>query len=266
MDAIRLATLGAVCGLIVGLTSTGGGALLTPGLLLLGVSPSLAVGTDLLIASVMKLFGSGLYALRGQVDWPTVRRLAYGSIPGAILGVWLRNRLQTEGLELALSRAVGLALLLAGGASLTRVLWRPTDTRQAMPRTWVTVLLGALVGALVGTTSIGSGSLLLCVLALGFPLASPTLVGTDLAHSLLLSSAATVAQLASGRVDFLLAAWVLAGGVPGVLLGAKLAGAVPGRAMRCGLACVLVGLGVNLTFSRKADDTPPRPARARTQE
>jgi uncharacterized membrane protein YfcA len=101
---------------------------------------------------------------------------------------------------------------------------------------------------LVSTTSIGSGSLLLCALAVFFPLTSRTLVGTDLVHALVLSTAATLAQLASGRVDFLLAAQVLLGGVPGVLLGTKLTARVPERTMRGALACVLVGLGVYFAY------------------
>lgn len=257
MDSSGLVVLGVVCGFVVGLTSTGGGSMLTPGLLLLGVPPAMAVGTDLLIASVMKLFGGGIYALRGEVHWPTVRGLAYGSIPGALLGVWLLNQLSAVHVEVFLKRAVGVALLLAGGSLLVRVVWRRGSARRTMPRLWVKVLLGAGVGALVSITTIGSGSLLLCVLAVLFPLSPPALVGTDLVHALLLSSAATAAQLASGRVDFQLAAWVLLGGIPGVLLGAKLTSRVPERAMRGVVACVLVGLGLHFALSTKIHVPPP---------
>ncbi|MGZ3461152.1 MAG: sulfite exporter TauE/SafE family protein, partial [Archangium sp.] len=159
-----LPVLGLVCGLVVGMTSTGGGSMLTPGLILLGVPPTVAVGTDLLIASVMKLFGGGIYALRGEVHWPTVRRLAYGSLPGALAGVWLLNRLSAMQIEQFLQKSVGMALLLAGGAMLLRMLWRPGPTRRPLPQPWVTVLLGLAVGVLVSVTTIGSGSLLLCVL------------------------------------------------------------------------------------------------------
>ncbi len=249
---IELAVLGAVCGLVVGMTSTGGGALLTPGLIFLGIPAGVAVGTDLLIASVMKLFGGGIYALRGQVHWPTVRWLACGSVPGALLGVGLLNLLGPGVVDGVLSRAVGLALLLAGASTLVRLLWRPGVARRDFPRPWVTVLLGVMVGLLVSTTSIGSGSLLLCVLAVLFPLSASSLVGTDLVHALALSSAATLAQLASGRVDFGLAAWVLVGGIPGVMVGARLASSVPERTLRGGLACVLVGLGSHFVFFGKS--------------
>lgn len=261
-EQLGLALLGALCGLVVGATSTGGGALLTPGLLLFHVPPAVAIGTDLLIASVMKLFGGGLYALRGQVHWPTVRWLACGSVPGTLAGVQLMNRLPAGVLDALLPRVVGGALLLAGGATLLRVLWRPAKAPRPMPRPWVTVLLGALVGALVATTSIGSGSLLLCVLALLFPLSSAALVGTDLVHALVLSSVATLAQLASGRVDFALSGWVLLGGIPGVLLGARAASAVPERALRGALACLLMGLGVH--FSLSVSNHVPRPRQVAT--
>lgn len=246
MDIAGLAGLGAACGLVVGMTSTGSGALLTPGLILLGVPPAIAIGTNLLIASVMKLFGGGMYAREHQVHWPTVRWLACGSIPGALVGVALLDHLAAGGRDALLSQAVGVLTLLAGAAMLVRVLWRPAHPSRPLPRPWVTALLGAGVGVLVGTTSIGSGSLLLCALALFFPLASRSLVGTDLVHALALSSAATLAQLVSGRVDLVLAAQVLAGGIPGVLLGTKLTALVPERAMRGGLACVVVGMGVYL--------------------
>lgn len=256
MDPLGLAVLGVICGLVVGMTSTGGGALLTPGLVFLGIPPAVAIGTDLLIASVMKLFGGGLYALRGQVHGPTVRWLACGSVPGALLGVWLLNQLPAARLDVLLSHAVGGALLLAGAASLARLLWRSSPASRPLPRPWVTVLLGALVGVLVSTTSIGSGSLLLCALALLFPLSPATQVGTDLVHALVLSSAATLAQLASGRVDFVLAAWVLLGGIPGVMLGARLSMSVPERALRGLLCCVLVGLGLHFSFFWKTHDAP----------
>jgi uncharacterized membrane protein YfcA len=109
----------------------------------------------------------------------------------------------------------------------------------------------------VATTSIGSGSLLLCVLVLLFPLPSSTLVGTDLMHALVLSVAASVAQAASGRVDFVLAAWVLLGGIPGVMCGARLAGLLPERPLRTGLACILIFIGGYLGLDNARHATVP---------
>ena len=240
---LDLVLLGAACGLVGGMTSTGGGALLTPGLIFLGSPPATTIGSDLLIASGMKLFGGGMYALRGQVHWPTVRWLACGSVPGALVGVQVMNLLPVHLLDTLLRRAVGCALLLAGVATLVRVLWRPGLARHTLPPPWVTVPLGAVIGVLVALTSIGSGSLLLCVLVLLFPLPSSTLVGTDLMHALVLSVAASMAHAASGRVDLVLTAWVLLGGIPGAMYGARLAGVLPERPLRTGLACILIFMG-----------------------
>src|SRR5512141_1975592 len=124
MDLVGLAGLGAVCGLVVGMTSAGSGARLTPGLILLGVPPATAIGTNLLIASGIKLVGGGVYARDHQVHWPTVCWLACGSIPGALAGVELLNLLPAGGRDSLLAQAVGVLTLLAGAAMLVRVLWR----------------------------------------------------------------------------------------------------------------------------------------------
>ena len=241
--------IGIVAGFVVGVTSTGGGALLTPALvLILRVPPSLAVGSDVLIASVTKLFGGGSYALRGQVHWSTVGRLLTGSLPGAALGIFVLNRLPAGVREHALQRGLGVVLVLAGLATLVRLRFaaraRPTT---APGRTW-TAALGFVTGLLVSTTSIGSGSLLLCVLAFFFPLSAQTMVGTDLVHALILSAFATLGHLQAGRVDVLLAATVLAGSVPGVLLGARVAHVIPERALRTVLAVILIGLGLPIAW------------------
>jgi len=230
-------------------TSTGGGALLTPALVyILGIPHSVAVGSDVLIASVTKLFGGGLYALRGQVDWPTVGRLLLGSLPGVVVGILLLDHLPPDLREHALQRALGVVLVLAGVASLIRVRFANRARPRQAPATPITVGLGFATGVLVSTTSIGSGSLLLCVLAFFFPLPAQTMVGTDLVHALLLSTAATIGHAHAGRVDVALAATVLAGSVPSVLLGARVAHAVPERTLRVVLAVILIGLGLPIAW------------------
>lgn len=243
------ALVGLVVGLVVGLTSMGGGALLTPALVLvLGIPPSVAVGSDVLIASGMKLFGGGAYALKKQVHWPTVWKLAAGSIPGSILGVLILNRIPPALLDGVVTRGLGVALLLAAIATVRRLLRKEHVEAGGWPSLPATIALGFATGLLVSSTSVGSGSLLICVLFQFFPLKTTTAVGTDIVHALVLSIVATIGHGLSGRVDLALAGSVLLGAIPGVLLGARVAGIVPERALRTGLAVVLVVIGVRLTL------------------
>lgn len=258
------ALIGLIVGIVVGGTSTGGGALLTPALVLIaGVPPSIAIGSDVLIASGMKLFGGGFYAVRREVDWTTVLRLAGGSIPGAVVGIWVLNHIPIALLETALQRSLGLVLMLAGASLFVRIRYGHGVSAARFPALATTVGLGFLTGLLVSMTSIGSGSLLLCVLAFFYPLRAQTMVGTDLVHALLLSATATVGHYAAGRVDVGLAAAVLVGAIPGVLIGARLATGVPERALRASLATILIAIGLQLsvfTSSRAYAGPSPRDA------
>ncbi|TMB08755.1 MAG: sulfite exporter TauE/SafE family protein [Deltaproteobacteria bacterium] len=223
------ALVGAGVGLLVGLTSMGAGALLTPALvLLLGVPPRIAVGSDVLIAGVMKLFGGGAYAVRRAVHWPTVLRLLLGSIPGALAGLWLLR-------------------LASGAVSLVRYLRRMPDEPVASPGAAGTAAIGFATGLLVSITTVGSGSILIFVLARFFPLRARQLVGTDLAHAFLLSVVAAAGHGFAGRLDPALAVAVLAGAVPGVIAGALLAGKVPERSLRTALATIVFTVGVRFT-------------------
>jgi len=248
LDLLQTA-IGFVVGVLVGATSTGGGALLTPALVLIArVPPSIAIGSDVLIASGMKLFGGGFYALQREVHWPTAGRLTIGSIPGAAVGISILNMMSSEQIESWLTRVLGLVLLAAGTALILRLRLADRFQPTQFPPTPVTVVLGFITGILVSMTSVGSGSLLLCILTLGYPLKTRTSVGTDLVHALALSSAATIGHAAAGRVDIAVVTAVLAGGVPGVLVGARLATSVPERSLRTGLAIVLLMIGFQLTL------------------
>ncbi len=146
--------------------------------------------------------------------------------------------------EHVLQRALGVVLVVAGAATLVRLRFAAHARPTIAPAPIWTAALGFATGLLVSTTSIGSGSLLLCVLAFFFPLPAQTMVGTDLVHALVLSAAATAGHLHAGRVDVALAGLVLTGSVPGVLLGARVAHVVPERTLRAVLAVILIGLGV----------------------
>lgn len=254
--------IGLLVGIVVGATSTGGGALLTPALVLVARVPvATAIASDVLIAAGMKLFGGGVYALRGEVHWQTVGRLAAGSVVGAVAGIWLLNRIPIAALDTYLARALGVVLVIAGAALVLRLTVGAHRHPRRAPAWPATVLFGLVTGLLVSMTSIGSGSILLCVLALYYPLSGTTIVGTDLVHALVVSSVATVGHSMAGRVDVVLAVTVLAGAVPGVLIGARMATAVPERALRAALAAVLIAIGLQMaiftTPSARAEPAAP---------
>lgn len=246
---MTMVMIGTIVGILVGATSTGGGAVLTPALVLVvGVPASMAIGTDVFIAFVMKLFGAGFYALRGAVHVPTVLRLAMGSVPGAAVGLWILTQLPSALLESFLRRSLGVLLVFAGVATFVRLASRGRTRPRRMPPTPWTVALGFATGVLVTMTSVGSGSVLLCVLTFFFPIEARILVGTDLLHALIVSGAATAGHMVAGRVDPSVVALVLIGAVPGVLIGAHVATALPERALRVGLAALLIVIGMQFSF------------------
>ncbi len=242
---LTLLTIGIITGLLVGLTGAGGGAVLTPALVLgVGIPAPIAVGTDVLVAAVMKLAAGGSYARDKAVDWPLVGALALGSIPGVILGSALTGMLP----EPLIIRFIGAAVLLTGAVTTWRLVRRTTQPSQALegPGRWLTAAAGGVTGLLVGATSVGGGTLLLAVLAIGWPLSAKRVVGTDIAHGLLIAAVAALAHGAAGRIDAGLALPLLSGGVPAAILSARIATRIPESALRVTVAATLVLLGVGL--------------------
>jgi uncharacterized protein len=245
---VEAAGVGAAVGLLVGLTSMGAGALLTPALvLLLGIPARIAIGSDVLIAGVMKLFGGSAYAVKRAVHWPTVLRLLAGSVPGALAGLWLLRLVPDGALDLIIGRLLGIAMVASGAVSLVRYIRNEPDDPRTAPRFASTAAIGFAIGLLVSVTTVGSGSILLFVLARFFPLRARELVGTDLAHAFVLSIVAAAGHGLAGRLDPALALIVLAGAVPGVIAGALLTGAIPERSLRTVLATIVFTVGVRFT-------------------
>jgi uncharacterized membrane protein YfcA len=243
---VTTAILGAVVGLLVGLTSTGGASLLTPALVLvLGVPARIAVGSDVLIAAVVKMVGGGFYIARGAVDWAVVRRLAVGSVPGVVLGLIILSRIPQDAIESLLRQALGFTLIVVGLVTVFHLV-RPARPAPPMPTRTATAAIGFAIGLLLAMTSVGSGSLLMAALVLWFPLGASTMVGTDLVHALILSLVAGIGHYAAGRVDLTLTANVLLGAIPGVIVGANLATVMPQRVLRGCLAATLVAVGLQL--------------------
>jgi hypothetical protein len=243
-------------GILVGTTGMGGGSLMTPLLILVfGIKPVVAVGTDLAYAAITKTAGGFLHFRKGTVQTSLALWLAVGSCPGAILGVILLERL---GLDDVLLPLIAGALLLTGALVLLRALIaNGAGERDFVPmgvwhKVWA-VALGASVGFVLGLTSAGSGTLIAIGLILGFRLAPRRVVGTDVFHAAILLWVAALAHLFSGNVDLLLTATILIGSLPGVWVGTQLATRLPERGLRPALGVVLLGAGLALLTKAGVD-------------
>jgi uncharacterized membrane protein YfcA len=244
-------------GVLVGATGMGGGALMTPLLILVfGIKPVVAVGTDVAYAAVTKTVGGWRHLRKGTVFQGLAWWLAVGSCPAALVGVWLLERLKraTGGDfdDLMLVMIAG-ALFLCGLLVMLRALVLTDAGRREREQIELAgrhkaaaVALGASVGFVLGITSAGSGTLIAVGLILVFRLTPRRVVGTDVAHAAVLLWVAGAAHVVSGNVDFGLAGTILIGSVPGVWLGAHLATRLPERGLRPALGIVLLASGLAL--------------------
>ncbi|MGE0683656.1 MAG: sulfite exporter TauE/SafE family protein [Candidatus Binatia bacterium] len=247
-----LLSLGLLVGTLVGLTGVGGGALLTPLLILVvGVRPVVAVGTDLAFAAITKLIGSWQHQRQGTSDRRLVCNLAVGSIPGALLGTQLVSQLAASHSAQAdafLAQGLGIMLLIAASASLLRAAgFHVRSNVKADPGYVSTALLGFIIGLLVGVTSIGAGSLLMAMLTLFYrKMPTAQAVGADVMHGAVLASVAAIAHGSAGHVELPMLMSLLTGSLPGVLLGGWLCSRLPSRPLRVGIAAMLMITGVRL--------------------
>jgi hypothetical protein len=244
-------------GTVVGLTGVGGGALMTPLLVLLfGVAPATAVGTDLLFAAATKSGGAWVHARQGSVDWRLTGLLAAGSLPAAALTLALLALYVPGGLGAAtglIKAGLGIALLLTAAALLFRrrlQAWAQRRGAAALPagrRDALTVLVGAILGSLVSLTSVGAGALGVTALLFLYPgLAAVRIVGSDIAHAVPLTLLAGLGHWWLGSIDWSLLATLLVGSLPGIVLGSRLAPRLPERLLRPLLAGMLVLVGGKL--------------------
>ena len=240
---IALVLGSAVVGLLVGLTGMGGGALMTPMLVLLfGVTPASAISSDLVAALFMKPFGVAIHWKRQTVNGGLVKALAYGSVPGALLGSYTLHLLGgAKSTQTHLQVVLGIALIIGAAAMVGRIISPPevVGTTEITLRPILTSLVGLVGGFMVGLTSVGAGSLILVLLTLIYPaLRSDILVGTDLAQSLPLTAAATLGAVLFGKVSFGLTVAIIIGAVPAVIVGALISSKAFTVALRPILAAV----------------------------
>jgi len=246
---------GLAVGVLVGLTGIGGGSLLTPLLILVvGVKPVVAIGTDLFYGAVTKTVGGWRHLRLGTVDLGVSGWMALGSVPGSLLGVLGLRALQAgygDAFEPVLLGLVAAALLVVSLAILGRAVFMrvfgESEAVELTPRLRVTaVVIGLTLGALIGLTSVGSGALIGLALILVFRLTPHRVVGTDVFHAALLLWTAALAHMASGNVDLALAGTLLVGSLPGVWLGTALLPLVPAAGLRPALGCVLLGAALGV--------------------
>lgn len=259
MIDVAYALAGALTGFVVGLTGVGGGALMTPILLIFfGVSPTTAIATDLWFAAITKLVGARVHHTNGNVDWQVAKRLWLGSLPMALLIVVIVSL----GAQVAkvdwLTKAIGIVVLITAIGLLNapklvayargRRIGQPERFKAAQPA--LTVMSGGVLGLCVALTSVGAGALGSVMLLYLYPLRMTPhrLVATDIVHAIPLAVVAGLGYLFAGMVDWWMLASLLAGSVPTVLLGSLLAGKIPGRAVQVALALVLLAAGVKVVM------------------
>ncbi len=259
---LALAALG--IGIVVGLTGMGGGALMTPVLVLFfGVPPLAAVSSDLVASAVMKPVGSIVHLRNGTVRLDLVKWLCVGSVPAAFAGAWIVSVLHgAAGVDTAIKTALGVALIVAAAGlfvrAYLRLAERARDRRGQRPadpagppdvtlRPLPTVAIGVIGGVVVGMTSVGSGSLIIIALMFLYPtLRASALVGTDLVQAVPLVAAAAVGHLIFGDFELSVTGALLVGSVPGAYIGAQLSSRLPGALIRRALAFVLLASALKL--------------------
>ncbi len=244
-------------GVLIGMTGIGGGSLMTPLLILVfGIKPITAIGTDLAYGAVTKTVGGWRHLRQGTVDMSLSLWMAVGSVPAAIGGVYvleLIERAYGDEFDSILIVALAVTLLFTGLVTLGRALLvkglhdKERHTVEMTTRNKVhAVVLGLLVGFVLGVTSAGSGALIAVGLILIFRLMPSRVVGTDVFHAAILLWAAAAAHIVAGNVDFVLAANILIGSIPGVWIGTNLTLRVGNSVLRRTLGLVLIGAGLAL--------------------
>ena len=251
---------GFLVGMIVGITGVGGGSLMTPLLVLVfGISPATAVGTDLLYASLTKTLGGWVHGRRGSVDWKVVGLLGLGSLPASVVTIALLKflALDPKTLSSLVTGVLSVALLLTATALLLKDqikrLARSKDgTVYELHHRYLptaTIVTGAVVGVLVTVSSIGAGVLGTVALLFLYPrMPAVKVVGTDIVHAVPLTALAGMGHMALGTVDLVLLGSLLLGSLPGIYIGSHLSARVPEKVLRPVLALMLLVIGVKMVM------------------
>ncbi|WP_428312230.1 sulfite exporter TauE/SafE family protein [Hydrocarboniphaga sp.] len=251
---------GLVVGLAVGATGVGGGSLMTPILILFyGISPSVAVGTDLIYASISKAFGVTLHSRNGSLDWKLVGWLSIGSVPAALLTlVFLHEQAPGKGLDQMIKLTLSVAIVLTAlftvfqdriMALIRRAPGRAGGTEDSRWQRPMTVVSGVAIGALVTISSVGAGVIGMMMLLLLYPKQSPIrLVGSDLAHAVLITAIAGAGHASLGSVDWPMLGALLIGAIPGIYIGTRIGFRLDPKALKKVISALLIFVGSTMLW------------------
>jgi uncharacterized protein len=252
---------GFAVGLLVGLTGVGGGSLMTPLLILLfGIHPSTAVGTDLLYAAATKTAGSAVHGFNRTIDWHVVRRLASGSVPMTVITLTALSRIGIHSATAheLITALLAIALMITAATLVFRdaLVARYATRLRGLPPPRVaglTIMVGALLGVFVSLTSVGAGAIGVTALVLLYPqLPTARIVGSDIAHAVPLTLVAGLGHWFLGTINLEVLASLLAGSIPGILLGSFAAVRIPEKALRLVLAATLVVVATKLSMGMQS--------------
>lgn len=283
VDALQYVLAGVVVGLCVGVTGVGGGSLMTPILIsLFRIEPNIAIGTDLLYASISKFCGSMVHARKLNIVWGLVLMLALGSIPASFATTWMIEHVlsQSKHFKAILTMFLGFMLTLTGISIIFRSRIEQFFARRRQGqltgqqpdaladvetiKTLVRqkrvqiILMGVVLGVFVTLSSVGAGAFGIMALVLMFPnLPMIRIIGSDVAHAVGLTLVAGLGHLAGGNVDFHLLMWLLVGSIPAIIVGTLISSRLPERIIRRILGVTLLALGIN--FMVNPTKTKPKP-------
>jgi uncharacterized membrane protein YfcA len=259
MHFISIVALGALVGLVVGLTGEGSGSLLTPLLIILArMSPAEAVGTSLAFGFTTKLYGSFSFFKRGLVRMDLVKKLVIGGVPGALMGGFIIHYLglhRPHFLDVFLLRAIGGILIVVSLLMLVKIV--PHELRPGIERpaffagknfAALLILIGFAVGATVSTTSIGSGALVVSALVILFPLRAGSLVGTSVVTGMVLIAVSSLPYAAMGNIDWRIVLPLLCGSLPAIHFASQLHGRLPRMVPEGIIAAALMAMGVHIIW------------------
>lgn len=246
--------VGLLVGFLIGLTGVGGAAILTPILIITGINPSIAVGTDLVYNSLTKFFGTIQHWRQKTINFSLVKYLAFGSLPSTAITITFINYFDNSFInqDQLIKNVLGYVLILVALSIFTRVFFykklKPNYVQLMTieQKKWLTIVIGMFLGFIVGLTSIGSGSLFIVVVLYLYQLKASELVGTDIAHAFLLVTVAGLFYIGVGNINYLLLVNLLIGSIPGVLIGSRLSVKVPTRPLQTIVALLILISGFKL--------------------